>query len=73
MCGGGLAVPDSRGRFVGVQSVPWAVSVDDTPADGKRQDVKRYSPHASMLSTGYPRLKKYQHSFYFCTQSVTSL
>ena len=30
-----LTVPDSRGRFVGVQSVPWAVSVDDMPADGK--------------------------------------
>lgn len=27
-------VPDSRGRFVGVQSVPWAVSVDDTPTGG---------------------------------------
>lgn len=34
-----LTVPDSRGRFVGVQSVPWAVSVDDTPADGNKGQV----------------------------------
>lgn len=35
------SVPESRGRFVGVQSVPWAVSVDDAPADGKRRDVRQ--------------------------------
>lgn len=36
----GESLPDSRGRFVGVQSVPWAVSVDVTPADGELQDER---------------------------------
>lgn len=46
-------VPDSRGRFVGVQSVPWAVSVDDTPVDGKKTREARFLP------TSYVRDEKH--------------
>lgn len=46
--GGGGRLPDSRGRFVGVQSVPWAVSVDVTPADGQSQD-ERYTQRNDLL------------------------
>lgn len=36
-----MAVPDSQGRFVGVQRVPWAVSVhDDTPVEEKEEQDK---------------------------------
>lgn len=34
-------IPDSRGRFVGVHRVPWAVSVDDAPAEKGAGGVKK--------------------------------
>lgn len=49
-----MTVPESRGRFVGVQSVPWAVSVDVAPVDRKwdvRRGVTVRTPGCSVANT----------------------
>lgn len=43
-----MAVPDSQGRFVGVQRVPWAVSVHDNSSverEKKRKCKTGNIPH----------------------------